>query len=67
VVPGGRSERIGEDGALYRVHTFYIINDEDQIVTDDTIDGPQPIMIQSVPMRITRPVIAPRPRGLVLH
>lgn len=63
LAPGERKEQTGKDGALYRVHTFYVIDEDDSIVTDDTMDGPKPIMIQSVPMRITRPTHT----GLILN
>lgn len=66
--PAGRREDISpSDGALYRVHTFYVVNEDDQIVTDDTMEGPQAIMIQSVPMRITRPVAGRLRSGLIVH
>jgi hypothetical protein len=68
LMPRGRTEQSGLDGGLYRVHTFFVVDADGQIVTDETDAGPQPIVLQSVPMRIKAPSrLMAAPAGMVLH
>jgi hypothetical protein len=67
LMPRGRSEQAGSDGAVYRVHTFFVVDADDQIVTDETDEGPQPIILQSVPMRVKKPSRLMTPAGVVIH
>lgn len=65
--PYGRKEEIGADGALYRVHLFCVVDEDGKIMTDTTVNGEKPILVQGVPMQITHPTIVRRASGMVMH
>jgi hypothetical protein len=67
LMPRGRTEQSGLDGGLYCVHTFFVVDPDGQIVTDETDEGPQPIILQSVPMRVKKPSRLMTPAGVVIH
>lgn len=65
--PHNREDRVTEDGSTWRVHTFLVVNETGEVVTDETDEGPKPIMLQSVPMRISTAVQIVRPAPRLLH
>lgn len=67
LMPRGREDQPGPDGGLYRVHTFFVVNESGQAITEETEEGPQPIILQSVPMRIKKPSRLAKPPGVLIH
>lgn len=49
-------EQVHPDGSRDRAHAFVVVHEDGEIVMQDTVDGPQPIIIQSVPVKTRGPM-----------
>ena len=53
-----RYEQTGEDGTVYAVNVFSVIDDAGRAMFEETPDGPRPVLLQSVPQPVRRSVLS---------
>jgi hypothetical protein len=53
-----RLEETREDGTVMARNIFAVVNDDGQMLAEETPDGPMPILVSSIPQPIRRSVLA---------
>lgn len=56
---GETRDQVTEDGSIWRVHTFYVVDEDGARITATTHRGEMPIILQAVPMQVSPSVIVP--------
>ncbi len=63
---GSLPDRQEPDGSVWRVHVFHLVTEAGAILTDETPDGPLPVVLTSLPIRVALPKpVRPAPQILV--
>jgi hypothetical protein len=52
-------DREEENGVIWRTHTFHLVDDQGNILVQETEQGPMPIVLMSLPIGLMRRKVMP--------